>query len=327
MPGTLSTRLGMALKQMDNAAAQTVLEQQGIFYRQARPDTRIAFLFPGQGSQYTGMLRQLVDDVPAVRRQQQEIDAVMTRLGFPTWAQLAWDEASPLGKDVWTTQISMLLADVLVLAALRDRGIEPDLVAGHSYGEYPALFAAGAWDLEQAIRVTRHRCESIQACPGGQGGMLATTATPETIEALAARVNGPVYVANHNAPDQTVVGGALSALAELEKMLQAGLYETRVLAVPSPFHTPLMREAGERFRQHIAGENVCHAADYYLQRGQQRSRAAARRNRREPGGASDHAGSLCRFDSQAGGSGAHRVRRSRTAASAEPLEPPHPPAA
>ncbi len=251
---TLNTRLATAVKQMDNPAAQTVLEQQGVFYRQANPDTRIAFLFPGQGSQYTGMLRQLVADVPAVARQQAEIDATMTRLGFPTWAQLAWDEASPLGKDVWTTQISMLLGDVLVLAALRDRGIQPDLVAGHSYGEYPALLAAGAWNLEQAIRVTRRRCESIDAQPGGQTGMLATTATPEIVESLTPRLNGPAYVANHNAPDQTVVGGTLAALAELEPMLQAGLFETRKLAVPSAFHTPLMREAADLFARHIAAE-------------------------------------------------------------------------
>jgi acyl transferase domain-containing protein len=252
---TLSARLATAVKQMENAAAQTVLEQQGIFYREANPDTRIAFLFPGQGSQYTGMLKQLVADVPAVQRQLGEIDVTMKRLGFPTWAQLAWDEASPLGKDVWTTQISMLLGDVLALSALRARGIQPDLVAGHSYGEYPALLAAGAWDLEQAARVTRHRCDSINAFPGGETGMLATTATPQTIEGLAARLSGPAFVATHNAPDQTVVGGTLAALAELEPLLQAGLFETRRLQVPSAFHTPLMREASYQFERAIAGES------------------------------------------------------------------------
>ncbi len=251
---TLTSRLATALKQLDNPASQTVLEQQGIFYREANPNTRIAFLFPGQGSQYSGMLKQLVAEVPAAARQQAEIDATMRGLGFPSWPTLAWDETSPLGKDVWTTQISMLLADVLMLAALRERGIEPDLVAGHSYGEYPALFAAGAWNLEQAIRVTRRRCESIDAQPGGQTGMLATTATPEMIESLTPRLSGPAYVANHNAPDQTVVGGTLPALAELEAMLQQSLFETRKLQVPSAFHTPLMRPAGEMFHRAIAGE-------------------------------------------------------------------------
>jgi acyl transferase domain-containing protein/short-subunit dehydrogenase len=253
-PATLGSRLATALKQMETPAAQTVLEQQGIFYRQARPETRIVFLFPGQGSQYTGMLRQLVDDVPAAAAEQRSIDAVMTRLGYPTWAQLAWDESSPLGKDVWTTQISMLLADALMLSALRQQGIQPDAVAGHSYGEYAALLAAGAWDLEQAIRVTRLRCDSIEASPTCKGGMLATTATPETVEQLAARAGGPVYVANHNAPDQTVVGGSLAALTQLEHVLQEGLFETRLLAVPCPFHTPLMQDAAELFRRHISRE-------------------------------------------------------------------------
>jgi acyl transferase domain-containing protein/NADP-dependent 3-hydroxy acid dehydrogenase YdfG len=254
-PATFKTRLATAVKQLDNPAAQTVLEQQGIFYRPANPDTRIVFLFPGQGSQYTGMLRQLAADVPAVGVQQRTIDSVMSRLGYPTWEQLAWNESSPLGKDVWTTQISMLLADVLALAALAERGITPDAVAGHSYGEYAALLAAGAWDLEQAARVTRRRCDSIGASPAGLGGMLATTATPEVIAQLASRAGGPVFVANHNAPDQTVVGGSLPALAELERALQEGLYETRMLNVPCPFHTPLMQDAAALFKNHLSSES------------------------------------------------------------------------
>ena len=252
---TLKTRLATAVKQLDNPAAQTVLEQQGIFCRQANPDTRIVFLFPGQGSQYTGMLRQLVADVPAVAARQRTIDSVMSHLGYPTWEQLAWNESSPLGKDVWTTQISMLLADVLALSALAERGIVPDAVAGHSYGEYAALLAAGAWDLEQAARVTRGRCDSIGASPAGLGGMLATTATPEIIAQLGSRAGGPVFVANHNAPDQTVVGGSLPALAELERALQEGLYETRMLNVPCPFHTPLMQDAAALFKNHLRGES------------------------------------------------------------------------
>src|SRR5690606_12030637 len=85
---TLTSRLATALKQFDNPASQTVLEQQGIFYREANPNTRIAFLFPGQGSQYAGMLKQLIADVPAVARQQAEIDATMVRLGYPNWPTL-----------------------------------------------------------------------------------------------------------------------------------------------------------------------------------------------------------------------------------------------
>ncbi len=253
-PTTLSARLATAIKQLDNPAAQTVLEQQGIFHRQARPETRIVFLFPGQGSQYTGMLRQVVDEVPAARVERQAIDDVMARLGYPTWAQLAWEPSSPLGKDVWTTQISMLLGDALLSAALAERGIIPDLVAGHSYGEYAALLAAHVWDLEQAVRVTRLRCDAIAASPTAQGTMLATTATPEVIEQLASSIEPTVYVANYNAPDQTVVGGSAAALAELERMLQASLFETRMLNVPCPFHTPLMRDAAELFRQYLSRE-------------------------------------------------------------------------
>ena len=238
-------KLRLARPQLDNLAARNVLEQQGIFHRQM-PSVRpqVAFVFPGQGSQYSGMLRPLVESVPAAARLLGEIDAVMGRLGHPKFAELAWSAGDRLGQDVWTTQVSMLLADALVLAALADRGIRPDLVLGHSYGEFVALYAAGAWDFATAVRMTQARCAGIEAAvAGGETGMLATDATPELIEQLSSSLGLDLYVANLNAPDQCVVGGTRTHLGQLASALTGQGRQAKMLAVPGAFHTPLLSTA------------------------------------------------------------------------------------
>jgi acyl transferase domain-containing protein len=227
-----------------DAPASAVLENRGIFLRQpgmTRP--RIAFMFPGQGSQYAGMLKELIRDVPAARQAMDHADSNMQGHGFQSFAQLAWDAASGAGTDIWVTQSSMLLADMIMLAALRNRGIRPDLVIGHSYGEYVSLAASGAWDFEMAVLATRARCDGIAASRSGSGAMLATNAPPTVVEQLAQRLDEPVYVANYNAPDQVVVGGPKGAIADLSEMLQRNGHQGRILAVPCPFHTPLLKEA------------------------------------------------------------------------------------
>ncbi|HEY1784345.1 MAG TPA: beta-ketoacyl synthase N-terminal-like domain-containing protein, partial [Pirellulales bacterium] len=255
---SLCDKLRLARPQLDNLAARNVLEQQGIFYRQL-PSVRpqVAFVFPGQGSQYSGMLRPLVESVPAAARALGEIDGVMNALGHPKFAELAWSAGDRLGQDVWTTQVSMLLADALVLAALADRGIRPDLVLGHSYGEFVALYAAGAWDLKTAVRMTQARCAGIEAAvAGGETGMLATDATPELIEQLSSSLALDVHVANLNAPDQCVVGGTRKDLAQLATALTAEGRQAKMLAVPGAFHTPLFSAASRLLEEALRGATI-----------------------------------------------------------------------
>ncbi len=248
-PDALAEKLALAAKQMGDQSANAVLESRGIYYRSpsvTRP--RIVFLFPGQGSQYVGMLKELIGEVPAARSAMDEADRAMQKHGFRLFAEMAWDAASGAGTDIWVTQSSMLLADKIMLSAILDRGIRPDLVAGHSYGEYVALMASGAWDFEGALLATRARCEAIAASGNSRGSMLATTAPPEIVEQMAARLDEPVYVANYNAPDQVVVGGRQAPIADLAELLQRNGHQARVLAVPCAFHTPLMKEAGARLQ-------------------------------------------------------------------------------
>ncbi len=247
---SLTKKLAMASSQLGNASAQQVLEQQGIFYRQ-RPQTapRVAFVFPGQGSQYEGMLKELIAVSPEAEKTITEADSAMQRQGFPTFSQLAWEVPTQLGKDVFQTQIAMLLADLTCLATLKQQGISPDLVLGHSYGEFPALFAAGVWNLDDVIRMTKARCDGILATSKNDAGLLATTAAPEEIKKLIAECGCQAYLANFNAPDQTVIGGKLVALQQLATALKAKSFPARILAVPAAFHTPLMAGSSRLLQQ------------------------------------------------------------------------------
>ncbi len=251
-PEALAHKLEQARPLLTQPNARRPLENQGVFVREVRPQgSRIAFVFPGQGSQSTGMLRSLVEQDPAAQAAVRDADNILAELGEDSFGQLAWGTDSPLGTDVWTTQLSMLLADYVVFRALQQRGIAPDLVLGHSYGEYAALLAAGSWDLAEAIRVTRARCDAIESSSTSQGGMLATSATPDEITTLARQLSDPVHIANLNAPDQTVVGGKRPVLRELERLLKAEKFHTRLLAVPCAFHTPLLEEAAVAFEANL----------------------------------------------------------------------------
>ena len=241
----LAKKLTLAAKQFANADAQAVLEQQGCFYRQLpvrKP--RIAFLFSGQGSHYAGMLRELVRDVPAAAAMMGQIDDVMQQRGYQTFTQMAWQHPDQLGKDVWVTQVVMLLADLIVHAAVRDMGIDPDLVAGHSYGEFAALTAAGSWDLQAVITAARARFDAIEATPTARGTLMATTAPPAAIQQAIAALAEPAYIANFNAPDQTVVGGRPEVLEQLAAQLTPHGFKSQMLNVPCPYHTPLLEGAG-----------------------------------------------------------------------------------
>ncbi|HBO44348.1 MAG TPA: hypothetical protein DD670_10535 [Planctomycetaceae bacterium] len=202
---------------------------------------KVAFLFSGQGSQYAGMLRPLVDAFAPARDAMERIDVVLRRLDLPTFEQIAWGGGDALGSDVWLTQLSLLCADLIVYCSLESLQIAPDCVAGHSYGEFPALVAAGAWDFETAVKATRARCGVIEACCEARGRMLSIAAPGAIVEQLRHETNEPIYLANRNAPNQTVVGGESGAVLRFQANLTARRIATQLLPVPRPYHTPLMR--------------------------------------------------------------------------------------
>jgi [acyl-carrier-protein] S-malonyltransferase len=229
----------------------------------------LAFVFPGQGSQAVGMLDSLAD-VPAVAELIAEADAA---LGEPLSRLVAQGPADTLALTV-NTQPAMLLAGLACYRAWRAAG-GPDAaaVAGHSLGEYTALTAAGCFAPADALRLVRLRAQAMQeAVPVGSGSMAAILglddeqvrqACRQATESLAgsapvvAGVAEVVEPANFNAPAQVVIAGSKSAVERACEVAKAmGAKRALPLAVSAPFHSSLLRPAGERLALALRDVNL-----------------------------------------------------------------------
>lgn len=216
--------------------------------------SEIAFLFPGQGSQYPGMGKDLAENFPAAKQVFEEADDA---LGFSI-SQLCFAGPAEALQLTENTQPAILTVSVAALRALESAGIEkPAFVAGHSLGEYSALVAAGAIKLADAVRTVRARGRYMQeAVPAGEGAMAAVLgASLETIEKVCAEVRGNQVCApaNINSANQIVIAGNSEAVDRAaEELKAAGAKRVVKLNVSAPFHCALMMPAQQRLATDLA---------------------------------------------------------------------------
>ncbi len=211
--------------------------------------TRIACIFPGQGSQKVGMGREWAEAFVESKSVFEEADEV---LGF-SLSRLCWDGPEEDLQLTANTQPAILACSVAIYRALVEHGFadfEPVAMAGHSLGEYSALVAAGALDLATALRLVRRRGELMQeAVPVGVGAMAALMGLEaEVVDEVAAEVSGDEVcaVANLNSPLQTVIAGHKAAVEKAVALAkERGARVAKMLPVSAPFHSPLMRPARE----------------------------------------------------------------------------------
>jgi len=220
----------------------------------ANSNLSIAFLFPGQGSQFVGMGKDLALHYPVARQTFEEADDA---LGYRL-SQVCFEGPEEKLKLTEVTQPAILAVSVAALRVLEVKGLKPDFVAGHSLGEYSAHVAAGTLSFADAVRTVRQRGRYMQeAVPVGVGGMAAILgmAMEKVIEVTKEAAQGEVcQAANINSPEQIVISGHAAAVERAVRLATArGAKKAVSLPVSAPFHCALMQPAQERLAADLAG--------------------------------------------------------------------------
>ena len=210
--------------------------------------SKIAFLFPGQGAQYVGMGKDFYEAFPVCREVFEEASKA-SGLDIPA---LCFEENDKLNQTEYT-QICMLAVEAAILKAVETQGIQSDVNAGLSLGEYGAVIASGVMSLEDAFRVVRQRGIYMQEAVPTGGAMTAVLGLDaKIIEKVCEEVEGIVSVANYNCPGQIVITGEEKAVdAAAEKLKEAGAKRAVMLPVSAPFHSRLMEPAALRLKEEL----------------------------------------------------------------------------
>lgn len=209
---------------------------------------KTAFIFPGQGAQYVGMGKDFYEQVPVSKAAYDQASEVC---GMDI-AALCFEENERINITEYT-QIAMLATSVAMLRALEEQGVKPDVCAGLSLGEYGALVAANVMDYGDACHVVRQRGIYMQEAVPTGGAMSAVLGTDEAlIERICEETDGVVEIANYNCPGQIVISGEQAAVDKASEALkEAGAKRVIPLKVSGPFHSSMLKGAGEKLRKEL----------------------------------------------------------------------------
>lgn len=210
--------------------------------------SKIAFVFPGQGAQFVGMGKDIYENNETAR---QEFDKIFSSLSFDLKTAMFEGPEETLKKTKYT-QPAIVAMSLVLEKLVRSKGIKPDFVAGHSVGEYAAFGSGEFLTLSDAVKLTAFRGETMnEIAESVNGGMAAIIGMDsEKIKEILKTVDGVVEAVNFNEPKQTVIAGEKSAIEKACAALkEAGAKRALPLAVSGPFHSSLMKPAGEKLKE------------------------------------------------------------------------------
>lgn len=213
-----------------------------------------AFVFPGQGAQFVGMGKDLYENNPVARDMFEKANEI---LGFRI-TDLMFEGTDEDLRQTKVTQPAIFLHSVILAKTLGEE-FKPDMVAGHSLGEFSALTAAGALTFEDGLKLVAARAMAMQkACELKPSTMAAVLALPdETVEEICAGIDGVVVCANYNCPGQLVISGDIEAIDKAcEQLLAAGAKRALKLKVGGAFHSPCMEPARAELAQAIEATDI-----------------------------------------------------------------------
>ena len=259
-PEDLRAKLAKARTALESK--QPLNDPQGIYLAFGAPRGKVAFLFPGQGSQKPHMLREPALHFPELRASLEQAEQALAgrfprKLSAYIYPPPAFSPEQEKQQNLEITdtvvaQPALGAVEIGLCHALERLGVRPDMTAGHSYGEYVALAAAGVISDSALFELSESRGRAIKDTTQGGAGTMA--AVPADADAIAKALDGMegVTLANHNSPRQTVISGADAAVdAAIKKLADAGL-AARPIPVACAFHSPLMEPARERFAEVLA---------------------------------------------------------------------------
>ena len=222
---------------------------------------KTAFIFPGQGAQYCGMGQDFYENSKTAKA---VFDRATELLGF-SMPELCFEKNDRLDITEYT-QAAMVTVSVAMMKVMEEQGFRPDVAAGLSLGEYPALVAAGVMSADDAILTVRKRGILMQeAVPAGIGGMSAVLGmTAEQINEVVDPIEN-VQVANYNCPGQIVISGKKEAVEEAsEKLKEAGARRVLPLNVSGPFHSHLLEDAGKKLGEYLKSVTISESVIPYV---------------------------------------------------------------
>jgi malonyl CoA-acyl carrier protein transacylase len=264
----LARKIDLAIKALDrdDASLWSALKSQGVF-RGSGDKGKVAFLYPGQGSQYVNMLAALRDQEPVVRSVFEQADRVMQshldgkRLSDFIFVdadnESAMAKAQEALKQTEITQPAVLAVDCAVTQLLETYGVQPDMVMGHSLGEYAALVESGVLTFSDALEAVSARGKEMARVAMDDNGKMAAVFAPlPDVRRVLASVDGYVVIANINSNQQAVIGGASSAIDDAISKFQADDINVVPLPVSHAFHTKIVAPASEPLMQVLSRMQV-----------------------------------------------------------------------